>query len=418
MILFWFLALVIAFISAYIIIRPVLKPDAIKEKNNDELRVSIYRENLKEVESELNSGELDAGQLENVKNELELSLLQEKKYVTNSPEYRLQRESHPGITTIALTLAIVILSFYIYSVLGNPQLIELIQLTDETVSEDQGNVGSIDQVIILLERHLERNPDDANSHYYLANAYSSKSDFENAVSTFEHLYQLTGDNTQVMLAYVDALVRLNDGSFAGRPFDLLKRILSIEPDNYAALLFSGFAADELGDLKTANNFYTKLLPVLQDNPELLQTVNMLIAKNELLLPDSGSVEENSESGSISPPDPARSVLINVSVSDQLLEKFSPEDTLFIYAQALEGMPMPLAVIRTRADELPMEVTLDDSMAMVPTHKISDFDMVKIQARISQSGDAEVSSGDIVGLINEVSVADTGVINLVISEIIP
>ena len=130
-----------------------------------------------------------------------------------------------------------------------------------------------------------------------------------------------------------------------------------------------------------------------------------------------SISSGVESG-WAPPDPTRSVLINVSVSDQLLEKFSPEDTLFIYAQALEGMPMPLAVIRTRAEELPMEVTLDDSMAMVPTHKISDFDMVKIQARISQSGDAEVNSGDIVGLINEVSVADTDVLNLVISEIIP
>jgi cytochrome c-type biogenesis protein CcmH len=80
--------------------------------------------------------------------------------------------------------------------------------------------------------------------------------------------------------------------------------------------------------------------------------------------------------------------------------------------------MPLAVIRTEANMFPMEVTLDDTQAMMPTHKISDFETVRVQARISKSGAAEPSSGDILGILEEVTVADTNRVELVINEIIP
>ena len=110
--------------------------------------------------------------------------------------------------------------------------------------------------------------------------------------------------------------------------------------------------------------------------------------------------------------------MNVSVAESLAGKYTVEDTLYIYAQAVEGPPMPLAVIKKTAASLPLEVILDDSLAMMPAMKLSRFDKVKLQARISKSGNAQPEPGDLHGEIAEVSVGTTDTLNLIISEVMP
>jgi cytochrome c-type biogenesis protein CcmH len=114
-----------------------------------------------------------------------------------------------------------------------------------------------------------------------------------------------------------------------------------------------------------------------------------------------------------------SLRVAVSVAEALAGKFGPDDTLFVYAQALEGPPMPLAIVRQRAADLPVEVTLDDSMAMMPAMKLSAFPRVKLQARISKSGNAQPESGDLTGLLLDVELAtSTQPLQLVIDSVVP
>jgi cytochrome c-type biogenesis protein CcmH len=86
----------------------------------------------------------------------------------------------------------------------------------------------------------------------------------------------------------------------------------------------------------------------------------------------------------------------VRISPQLKGRFDPEDTVFIYARAAEGPPMPLAVLRRRARELPAEFALDDSMAMAPGMTLSAHPRVVITARVSKSGGATPQPGDLQG----------------------
>ncbi|MBS0431763.1 MAG: hypothetical protein JSS21_05085 [Proteobacteria bacterium] len=88
------------------------------------------------------------------------------------------------------------------------------------------------------------------------------------------------------------------------------------------------------------------------------------------------------------------LVINVKLDPKLASKVAPNDTLFVYARAVEGPPMPLAVARIRASSLPSTVTLTDAMAMTPQRKLSSFPQVEVVARISPSGDALPHAGDL------------------------
>ena len=72
----------------------------------------------------------------------------------------------------------------------------------------------------------------------------------------------------------------------------------------------------------------------------------------------------------------------------------PGATLFIYAKAADSPGPPLAVLRTSAGGWPVNFKLDDSMAMLPTRRLSQFAKVVIEARVSRSGQAAPSSGDL------------------------
>ena len=112
------------------------------------------------------------------------------------------------------------------------------------------------------------------------------------------------------------------------------------------------------------------------------------------------------------------VQVNVSLSETVMHEANEEDTVFIYAKAINGPPIPIAIVRKQVSDLPLQVALDDSMAMMPNNKLSDHEYVNLIARISKSGNAIPESGDIIGTVNSVQTSTTDIINLTISQKVP
>jgi cytochrome c-type biogenesis protein CcmH len=91
----------------------------------------------------------------------------------------------------------------------------------------------------------------------------------------------------------------------------------------------------------------------------------------------------------------------VQLAGALAAQAAPGDTVFVFARAAEGPRMPLAILKMRVSDLPLNFTLDDSTAMSPQMKLSNFPRVIVGARISRSGDAMPRTGDLVGQVGPV-----------------
>ncbi len=113
---------------------------------------------------------------------------------------------------------------------------------------------------------------------------------------------------------------------------------------------------------------------------------------------------------------SRSIKATVKLSPALASKAAPGDTVFIFARAAQGPKMPLAIVRKQVKDLPITVTLDDSMAMVPDMKMSSFPQLVVGARVSKSGDAITKPGDLEGYTRPLKVDASGPVEVVISSV--
>ena len=92
-----------------------------------------------------------------------------------------------------------------------------------------------------------------------------------------------------------------------------------------------------------------------------------------------------------------SVTGTVRIAPALASQLSPNATLFVYARAVQGSPMPIAIVRATAKELPFTFTLDDTTAPMANHTLSQTEEVVLVARISKTGDAQAQTGDLQGV---------------------
>ena len=421
MLIFWLIACIMMVVALFFVLRPLfLRKPPQKGGDRTDAELAVYRNRMAELKAEVENGLLSESEATMAEIELKKTLVHEVEEGGDQAALPAKGGTRNwwAIGATAVLLPAIAISAYMF--LGSPHLLDTAS-QPHPVNSDVSSMhqSSIEEMVEKLAARLEKKPDDPQGWLMLTNSYMALDRYQEAARAAERLYALVGDEPYVMLRYADALSMANNRRLSGKPAELIKKALALEPNNVTGLWLAGMVEEEEGNYAAAIAYWQRLPPLLGDDQQSLNEVRQLInrAQNELGgAPQMAGPVDNQmpESGDMS-----SSLVVNISLSPEYAGDADPEDILFIYARAVEGPPMPLAVVRRKAKDLPLEVTLDDSMAMFPQLKLSGFDQVKVSARISKSGNATPQSGDFVGEsppINNNKQPDT--VSIVINKQVP
>lgn len=434
-------AAVLILLALVFIVPTLLRKNQPMSDVYDELNVAIAKDRLQELKQQRDAGEMSDAMYQQMHDELESTLaidLAQQQDNVNSDAVNSERAtaapSKNKAIPVLVGLAVPLLAVLVYLQLGNFNAAtgKIAQMIEIPSGENRPQISLADAVA-KLEQRLAENPDNPEGWFMLARTYMATQQYQQSADAYKKLIDLAGEEPQLLLNYADALAMSEGGQLTGKAWPIVEKVKAMVPDNATVLWMSGTAESQRGNYKQALTYWYKLRPMLEGEPQAQGQLAQLIQGAESQLGDalvaelkasipvstSAGISESSmpaaQQTSPAATDSSASIIVNVDLDPAYKSTVSPSDTLFVFARALQGPPMPLAAVKLTAGALPITVTLDDSMAMMPQMKLSNFESVQVSAVISKSGQPGVKPGDLFVEQSPVDVFASKNISLIINQ---
>lgn len=374
--------------------------------------VDLYRQQMTEVESDLTSGLLAAEHHADARRDLERGMLGDLSQATPMPARQWQISLKPALGILAL---LPLAATLLYGQLGNPASVSA-PPAGSPPTQAGSHATTPAQIAMMVDRlaqKLTEDPQNPDGWAMLARSYDVLGRHQEAVAAFRKAEALLPHDAALLADYADAVAMTQQGRLSGTPMQLVHRALKIDPGHPKALALAGTEAFDRRDYRGAATFWEKAVNGAPENTEFTAALRASLEEARSLAGDrSRPVAATSEPTSAV----AAQISGRVTLSPSLRDKASPEGTLFVFARAESGPRMPLAILQANVKALPMEFTLDDKSSMSPAMKLSNFDRVIVTARISRSGEALPTPGDLIGSVGPIPVGTRNV-RIEISEIV-
>lgn len=393
--LFGIVAVLLVLAALASVLLPLLRKRPVVAAEDGARRLDVMAANLRELDAELAVRALGREEYDEAKLELERQALEADSAGTEQRSALARRAVWASILTIGVVVPVAAAGLYLG--LGEPAAIAVGPgtLGPDTNPADtlQGNsqlVAMIDQ----LGKRLQQHPSDAQGWLLLARSRNAIGEPQLAVKAYQKVVALQPKDANLLVEYAETLGIAHGHDLSGQPAALLLHALQLDPDNANALALAGEAALQAGRNDEAVQYWTHLEKLEPPNSDGLPELKALIAQAE---------------GAPAPPAPVAAISGTVVISPALADKIVPTDTVFVFARAAAGgPPMPIAVVRSSAANLPVSFTLDDSDAMTSQTRLSQFANVNLYARISRTGSANPEPGDLQGEVDGVSLGSSGI----------
>ena len=379
----------LAALAVFVVLRPLVlsrKPASLSRR---EANIAIYRDELRELDADLAAGTLAREEYERARLELEARLLEDVSSADAAPAAPVRRAS-----AWAVGIAVPLVAAAVYLLTGDPAAM--------LPSRQGPDAAQVDAMVARLAAKMREHPEDAEGWKLLGRSYTVMGRFPEAVEAYARAAERSPRDAQLLADFADALAMARGQTLQGEPEKLIERALEIDPKNLKALALSGTAAYERKDYASAADTWSRMLPLVPEGSEDAQAISQNVSEARKLAGIGEPQKENKKAAATAG---LRGV---VRLAPGLKAQVKADDTLFVFARAAEGPPMPLAVVRGKATDLPLHFNLDDSMAMAQGLKISAFPKVVVTARISKGGAATAQPGDLQGASAPVANAASGV----------
>lgn len=376
-----------------------------------DINLAVYRDQMKDLNTELSNTQLSQEQFLASKLELE----------TRAAEDALAHEDSVAAPVASrwlgfgLAAALPVAAIAMYAWLGNPGVLMAISGGQNSAEvANQPTEADILQIIGRIEERAQANPDDTEIWEALTNANAMMARWPEALKASEKSLALSPNKPAVLSAYAEALAMNSGMVLAGAPMEMVDKALQIDPNDRKALELAGIHAYQNGEFALAVQFLDRLQRLMPPDQPYAQEILKMRNEAQRL----AEVASGTRSGDEQPTATAAQVSVagRVEVAPALVSQVGAQSTIYLIARAGETGP-PVAAARVAMGAFPLPFSLDDSMAMNSANTLSNHKEVVLLARISASGNPIAQSGDLEGRLVGVAVGAQDV-KLVIDRIVP
>lgn len=385
------------------VLPPLLRKDQPvgEHLQRDELNLAVLRDQLRELDADLESGVIEPLAYESARHELERRVAEEVK-----PEAAVQGTGGGRWTPIAVGVLVPVLAIVVYMAIGSPAGLDPTQQVASEENSHEVTPEQIEGMVTALAQRLQNEPDNVEGWIMLARSYNALGRFGPAADAYAKLVTLMPNDADLYADYADTLAMAQNRSLQGEPEKLVERALAVNPQHIKALALHASAAFERKDYASAAQRWQKILPLVPPDSDIARSISGNIAEAQSMSGQAPVAQAPQAPVQQAPAQQAavggKQVTGTVDIDPALRAQAADTDTVFIFARAAQGPRFPLAVLRKQVKDLPVEFVLDDSMSMTPEATLSSAPMVVVGARVSKTGSATPAAGDLEGLTEPVA----------------
>lgn len=402
MIDFWIAAGALLLVALAFLLLPILRGRrAQAEEDRTALNVALYEERLAELTSQHSAGTLTAEQLEAGRADAARELLEDTE---NSDKPRIAKlgRSVPLIAAVLVPL----MGYGLYMYWGASDKVQMARQFSE-------QPRTVEEMTAHLEQAVQEQPDSAEAWYFLGRTYMNQERPADAAKAFGRVVEIAGRQPELLGQLAQALYFAGDRQWSDKLQALTDEALQGDPQEVTSLGLLGIAAFEEARYQDAVRFWEQLVAALPEEDPSREAIRGGIERARQQIEGGSSTTEQASAASEKADTAGATLQIQVALDPKVAESVSPQDTVFVFARAVAGPPVPLAAKRLTIADLPATVTLGDADAMVPSMKISSVEQVTVMARVSRSGDA--TKGEWMGQSEALDTASDNAIDLVIDR---
>ena len=422
MTLFWVYAALLAAVALAFLVTPLVRGRAVAGApvSRAASNLTVFRDQLAELDADVAAGSIGREQWEAARGDLQRGLLEDVGAPAASAAAPAQRSK---AAAIAIGIALPLASVLLYLGLGSPQGLDPRKQSAAQGAPHQLSQEQIESMAARLAQRLESNPDDGEGWIMLARTYGTIGRFAEAAGAYAKAEAKFPQNAQLLADYADSLAMAQGQNLQGRPEALVRRALQADGNNLKALALAGTVEFEKRDFAKAVEYWRRMLSLLPPDSDMVDSVRASIKEAEDKqggAPKSSTPIAQEKQGGAAKSSAASAKAARVSgtvkLAPALAARAAPEDIVFVLARPAQGSRMPLAAVRVKVKDLPLAFSFDDSMAMNPSSKLSDFAEVVIAARVSKTGNVVPQGGDLEGVSKPVRPGTAGMVIEISSEV--
>ena len=300
---------------------------------------------------------------------------------------------------VALCVAVACSAAALYLLVGTPAALD---------PAARAAPATLADAIARLASQLQKTPTDIEGWRLLGRAYLSEQQPAQARGAFARAAVLAPDNPDVLAEAAEASALADpQRRFDPRAVAWLRHALEVQPQHQRARWLLGVAQRQAGQAAEAAKTWEPLLAEVDAKTAVPLREQIDAARAVAGMPPLPA-----------PAAPANgaALAVQVRIDPTLVTRIGAGASVFVIARMPGGPPMPLAVERHAAGELPFTATLDDSDSPMPTGKLSAQREVEVVARVSQAGNAMPQPGDLESPAVRVTLPATGPVTLAIDHV--